>query len=606
MTQTASLPETLTVGGFADIARRRTETHDWRVLANYEQAAFGPGAPDWFALAACADTERVKDNRNRQVWRVGLGEQVVYVKVYRDAAPAEQLKSVLRGSPAWREWQAGLYAARIGLPAIVPIACARPVKPWSGGPSVLITHAVRHVVPLDQYWLAIRDDRRAVAELIDRLAATVARAHQGGFEHRDLHVRNLLVQTEAGARPRILLVDLHSVRLGRPVGDAAVVRNLAQLNQWFRRQASFSRRLAFLKRYLQWRHSLAAELPHGRQLGHDLRSLVEAMETRATRHATALWAKRDRRALRDGKYFAKVRLPGGWRGRVFLQAKHPIPGSPSSSSRLAASQWQTWLAGFLERLKCDPGLGLVKDSHSARVRRVTLPPELGGLEAVCKQSLARTPFRRLTGGPRRSRDWRAWRRGYALLNRDLPTARPLAVLERRVCGWLTDSLVLTERVPGGRDLEQLARTVLPDLDAASGRRLKNQLIELLVRLIKNLHARGLAHRDFKASNVLVTGIGGPPSALRAWLIDLDGLRLRRRLTERDRLHVLMRLSVSLEGCPAVTRTDRLRLLRRFMLAPGRSDARWKQLWRQLQSWSELKARQKARRTAWKLRQYGRR
>jgi hypothetical protein len=318
-----------------------------------------------------------------------------------------------------------------------------------------------------------------------------------------------------------------------------------------------------------------------------------------------LWAKRDRRAHRDGKYFATIALPGGWRGHAFLEAKHEVEGAPSTTCRFAAGDWHRWLAALVSDESLRRPSGLIKRSHSAHVSRLTMPDALGNIDVIVKRSLPRTAWRLFRNAFRASRDLRAWQRGYALLNRDLPTARPLAVLERRFLGLRLDSLVVTEVIRDSVDLETLAACVLPTLSPWQQRRTKDALIGQLVRLIKQMHERGFAHRDFKAPNVLIAGLDGGLAAIRPWLIDLDGLRLRRRVSDRDRLRVLMRLSVSLEYCAAVTRTDRLRFLKTWMRGPGRTDTGWKPIWRQLAAWSDRKRHQRAVRTEWKLKHYGR-
>lgn len=605
MTQSASLAENLQMRAARGVLKHRNGTHMWHVRADAEATVLGPGAPDWFALDAAPRAECIKANRHRKVWRLWHDGQLLYVKYYHNSSTAERIKNLWRGSSAMVEWRAGLYAAELELPSVVPLAIAQPTRVASGTPCVLITRGVQRVVPLDEDWNAIRHDRRAVRELTDRLAATIARAHQGGFEHFDLHVGNLLVQREPGARPRVLIVDLHSLRTGQPVDDRAVVRNIAQLNQWFRRHASRTERVRFLSRYLHWRNELAAEMPHARPLGFELRSLAVALNEAAEKHARSLWAKRDRRTHRNGKYFTTVRLPGGWRGHAFLEAKHAVEGAPSTMCRFAAADWRRWLAALVSDESLRRPSGLIKRSHSAHVSRLTMPDALGRIDVIVKRSLPRTAWRQLRNAFRASRDLRAWKCGYALLNRDLPTARPLAVLERRFLGLRLDSLIVAEVIRDSVDLETLATRDLPAMPPREQRQVKDTLVRRLVRLIKQMHERGFAHRDFKAPNVLIASVDDGCDAMRPWLIDLDGLRLRRHVSDHDRLRVLMRLSVSLEYCAAVTRTDRLRFLKAWMRGPGRSDTAWKSVWRQLAAWSDRKRQQRAVRQAWKLKHYGR-
>ena len=141
--------------------------------------------------------------------------------------------------------------------------------------------------------------------------------------------------------------------------------------------------------------------------------------------------------------------------------------------------------------------------------------------------------------------------------------------------------------------------------SSAARRAKDSLIEVIVRLLKRFHAREFVHRDLKAANVLVKLPSDESGAPRAWLVDVDGVRRKRRASEWQRLRPLVRLSVSLEVSPHVTRTDRLRFLKRYLLAPGRTDRNWKAVWRRLAVEADRKRTLKSQRDAWKLKHYGR-
>ena len=132
----------------------------------------------------------------------------------------------------------------------------------------------------------------------------------------------------------------------------------------------------------------------------------------------------------------------------------------------------------------------------------------------------------------------------------------------RTAGWLRwESYLATEWVDGDH-LHEYAQRVA-SLPAASRTNQTRMTAVVLGRMLGRMHAWNIGHRDLKAQNLLLAEQAG---RLRAYLIDLDGVRLVKRLSQRRRARNLARLATSMEAHAWVTRTDRLRFLR---LPPGR-------------------------------------
>ena len=129
-----------------------------------------------------------------------------------------------------------------------------------------------------------------------------------------------------------------------------------------------------------------------------------------------------------------------------------------------------------------------------------------------------------------SRSLSAYRVGVRLQANDVPTPRPLAVLERKKVGLVTADMLLTDWIDA------------PDLSillTSSEAEERVRKIASAARSIAALHAASCRHRDLKASNLLSTP-GGPE----VLLADLDGARVcvngpscRRRLRDLSRLMV---------------------------------------------------------------------
>lgn len=559
---------------------------------------------NWFDLRGNADTVLVKRNSHRDVWRVTCNGTTYFAKLYHPRDPLARLKLIIRGSTAVREWQVGRYAAAHSIATVLPVAVALKGFHGAGGSSLLITAAVPDVMPLNEYWLAHRHDRRRADLITESLAMLIARAHQCGFRHGDMHPGNILVRC-LGRRGEVLFVDLHNVQTGRAVSRSDVIANLAQLNQWFRRHSTRAQRRRFLAAYLAFRDRYALASPFSRNYAFQPRHLVGRLAAQAERHANRLWSKRDRRTRRTGRYFARVRPAPGWRGHVLLRSKHPAPMARASKAAYTLKQWNEWLADPVSWV--DPARHtLVKDSHTATICRATVPAAAGDVTVIVKRSLARNFWKRLGlwFGP--SRNVRAWRTANMLLNRDLPVAQPVAVIDRYRLGFVrVDSIILTDFIEDAVDLETFLTRDIAALPTDRQRRVKDRLVESLVGLLRTFHDRGFAHRDLKATNLLLNWPAPFDNAPRLTFIDMDGIRHLRRVRETHRTRAIVRLCASLLDSPACTRTDRLRFLKRMLTAPGRTARGWKAAWRDLDARVRGKQREKDARRAWKLKHYGR-
>jgi len=277
-----------------------------------------------------------------------------------------------------------------------------------------------------------------------------------------------------------------------------------------------------------------------------------------------------------------LRLPGGWRGHAFLTAKHEIAGSPAASLTLSRTQWQALLADPQRWVEPQDRSRVIKDSASGMICWDCLDAGDGRqLKVVYKRSRPRNPLKLLLHSLWRSRPMLTWRRANALLNRRIPTARPLAVLERRRLGLLADSFIITEYLEHARDLDTVLTVLLRNEKPTRQRTVKRQITTALVRVLRDLHDRGFIHRDLKAPNVMVQWNPAGEEPARVLLVDLDGLRHRGYASPAWQRRALMRLNISLEQCRRVSVTDRLRFLQAYLARTGHPQPEWKSVWRQI-------------------------
>ena len=209
--------------------------------------------------------------------------------------------------------------------------------------------------------------------------------------------------------------------------------------------------------------------------------------------------------------------------------------------------------------------------------------ERGQIDIVVKSFGSRglTKFKSLV---QPSKAAKAWRGARALVAAGFRTAPPIAYLERRRGGFVSESFFVAGRLAGPLEIRGLLREL---------RREKLEpLLAALADELARVHDRGLLHRDLSDGNILVEerafgspldrglnarasraetdpqakpgapagGESGEP-AFRFFFLDTNRIRARRRLGAASRARNLVRLGVP----PALQRF----FLERYALARGR-------------------------------------
>jgi len=522
----------------------------------------------------------VKHNVARTVYRGdgGPGVGVFYLKHFHSPALLHRLRRRLGLSDALNEMRYSEYLWRRRVP--VPRALAACCR---GGGAWVIAEGIEPAVPADKWHMEAlaRGDHAGIRSATVALAELVGRMHASGVLHRDLHCGNVLVRPEAPGH--VVLTDLHRVRRRRRLSRRSRAANLAQLLHDRRLWTTRSQRLRFLRHYLR------ASGAEG-----TLRGWVRLIEPLAGRHSRRVYAQRDRRIFGRNRYFSPLAV-GGYRGHVILASKRQVPGSRAAAVTFTVEDWRRALSDP-EGLFTGPDVQVVKDSPSSLVVRRSLRVGPVELDVYIKRSRRKKRIRWVLDLFRPSRAMRAFGHGHALLARHIYNALPLAAMERRRAGFLVDSFLITEAVDEAMHLNRfLSRYLGPAegdeaLPATQRRHLAREVLWQLGRLVRRLHEEGFAHRDLKASNLLVRWTGRedcPPAII---MVDLDGLRRVRRVTARQQFRGLMRLNVSLLECPAVNHAGRLRMLLGYLRRPGTGRVNFKPYWRELQRWSGEKIR----------------
>ena len=295
----------------------------------------------------------------------------------------------------------------------------------------------------------------------------LARLHGQGLTHRDPHLGNFI---RSGGN--LFVVDGDGVGPMRRRGEGAELKALA----------------GFLAQHPPAPDAWLAPLLDGYATSRNWMA-----DARRTARAKRLLAAARRQRLR--RYLAKTEractefhAATSWRRRCL--AKRSWGGNGAASAEAFAKDPD----GFLSQAE------IIKDGHSATVFRL----ELGGSSVIVKRY-------NIKGLSHRVRRWfkrralTAWRNGHRLELLMIPTATPLALIERR-WGPLTGECHLIMEDKGSLDLaaEVAAQGWLP------GR------LDQVAALFQQLKVAELGHGDTKATNFLVHDD-------QVHLIDLDAL-----------------------------------------------------------------------------------
>lgn len=529
----------------------------WQISPGWEGLLIGPQGLRLDEWLQTGQAQVVKDGAHRTVYRVDLPERTLFLKHNRCRHWTTVVGHLLRASSSRREWQKTRELERRHIPTAAPVAVGEQrrglvldnyfVSEGIPGAQSLEDYAIGTLPTLDA---SLRCKRRSA--LLAAVARLAAAAHLSGVFHTDLHAGNILIadaESTAEPEPRLYLIDLPNVQFSGPLGWPRSRDSLVML------ASGWLNRLSRVDRWRFWKAYLAARP----DLQLDVREAAAETERCTLEYARRILHRRDKRAVNTNRDFYKIERRGGVAHAVTSLAADELKALMDDPQRL------------LRRHRHEP----VKLSHSSVVVEAELPVAGAPTRVAYKRLRVKTWWKRLLGVFRSGRAVSSWRMGHALLTRGIATARPLAVFQPPKSLRRQESYSITAWIPGAKNLH-LYLWELAGRSPVQRRRRTHQCAESLGRLLGRMHAWHVSHDDLKACNLVAVDRA---EGVDTFLIDLDGVKILRRLSADRRARDLARLAASIDMHGWLSRTVRLRFLRAYLAELGDRNVEWKRTWR---------------------------
>jgi tRNA A-37 threonylcarbamoyl transferase component Bud32 len=164
------------------------------------------------------------------------GGKTVFLKLYLFSRLRDRLLLHLGNSKAIKAYAAAIRLNTLGIPCPAPITLLRSSNPLA---LILVTEALQEGTTLSLRVREVLSRGPASAPLsdwsglIDQLAAFVARLHQQGIYHSDLHHSNLWVKALGGGEVAFYLLDVEEIAFCKRVSRRKRLENLLHLTRNF-------------------------------------------------------------------------------------------------------------------------------------------------------------------------------------------------------------------------------------------------------------------------------------------------------------------------------------------------------------------------------------
>lgn len=441
----------------------------------------------------------------------------VYIKRYQIRNWRERFLTKLRQSQAYREWKMMIVMRQKGFPVPAPVALG---ERWNKKTieNYLVSLEILGAVPF-------REAGGVDAEKEKLLAALASLAN--GFRkenifYKDFQLGNMLLK-KRGINSELFVVDLHSARLLTSLSKGQISYMLAKLIDSFAPTFDSRDQDTFLKFYAEGDPRFTT----------NLKQKLKAVKSVATRIRQTHLKSRTKRCLVKSTGFSVGNCEG-------LRLFH----------RKEVDRQAILNAFRAYKEAAEKGGKPVKSTKKTDLSIVETPEG-----KVCVKHYRNVNMLdRIKGGLGKSRARRAWVIGNGLVVRNIPTSKPLALLEGADEAFLLSTALV--------DMPRIDYYILEHFkEPVEGPKLKRKddFIRSFAGAIRSLHDKNTYHGDLKACNILVEEL--PDGGWEFYFIDYDKVVFDQKVSLRRRIKNLAQLHTSIPWC--ITWADRMRFFKAY-------------------------------------------
>jgi len=154
---------------------------------------------------------------------------------------------------------------------------------------------------------------------------------------------------------------------------------------------------------------------------------------------------------------------------------------------------------------------------------------------------------------------REYRTAQKLTERNVPTFTPLAVGSVRRYGLFKKNYLVSKSIDNAISLKEYLNNYSP-IQSGSNAEEKNRIVAGLAQFVKDLHGKGVLHQDFHWGNILIEK--GREGSIRFYLMDLQRVKLKSKLTDRQKVKNLASLNTGFSQ--KVRRAERLKFIKAYL------------------------------------------